>query len=711
MNMIFKFIQILQNAQIAVMMNPCVWLLLICCGFARSAERPNIIVIVADDLGWNDVSFHGSNQIPTPNIDKLAYEGIILNNYYVSPICTPTRGALMSGRHPIHTGLQHSVIFASQRYGLPLEEKIMPQWFQELGYRTHMVGKWHLGFYAEEFTPLYRGFESHFGYLLGHGDYFDHMAECTPVRYVWVKHWAAFGCLSPFHFYIIAKVGNASAPIGYAFNMFLSCKSIFQWHLGMFAEEYLPTFRGFESHYGYYQGCEDYYDHTYEADLAYWGLDWRRNLDLLRNETNLYSTDLFTAEAVNIIRNHNTSEPLYLYLPHQAVHSGNTGGDPLQAPQHYVDRFPHINNYHRRLFAGMVAALDDSVGAVVKTLKDQGMYDNTVIMFTTDNGGPANGFDANAANNFPLRGMKVTQWEGGVRGTGFISSPLLNQSGYVSNHMLHVCDWLPTLYTAAGGDASVMKNLDGQSEWDSLTNNKAGKRQEILHNIDPSGKGQMGLRVGDYKIVVGDIGMALSDWYPPWAKPSDSEMLHANNSAAFKMFGGKNGITENESPIEKRLQQNLKHFEHAVAENMGMGGDFDFEILESNIDSNIESELKFETYRMDFKGLQSKIFKKPLKNTMKSYYHKNHPVKVECGRKPFNASTNCDPRVSPCLFNIANDPCEYNNIAVDNKDMVIQLLLQLQQYEDTMVPPLNTPVDPAGNPKYHDGAWVPWVKL
>ncbi|XP_052803312.1 arylsulfatase B-like isoform X1 [Mya arenaria] len=606
------------------MMNPCVWLLLICCGFARSAERPNIIVIVADDLGWNDVSFHGSNQIPTPNIDKLAYEGIILNNYYVSPICTPTRGALMSGRHPIHTGLQHSVIFASQRYGLPLEEKIMPQWFQELGYRTHMVGKW---------------------------------------------------------------------------------------HLGMFAEEYLPTFRGFESHYGYYQGCEDYYDHTYEADLAYWGLDWRRNLDLLRNETNLYSTDLFTAEAVNIIRNHNTSEPLYLYLPHQAVHSGNTGGDPLQAPQHYVDRFPHINNYHRRLFAGMVAALDDSVGAVVKTLKDQGMYDNTVIMFTTDNGGPANGFDANAANNFPLRGMKVTQWEGGVRGTGFISSPLLNQSGYVSNHMLHVCDWLPTLYTAAGGDASVMKNLDGQSEWDSLTNNKAGKRQEILHNIDPSGKGQMGLRVGDYKIVVGDIGMALSDWYPPWAKPSDSEMLHANNSAAFKMFGGKNGITENESPIEKRLQQNLKHFEHAVAENMGMGGDFDFEILESNIDSNIESELKFETYRMDFKGLQSKIFKKPLKNTMKSYYHKNHPVKVECGRKPFNASTNCDPRVSPCLFNIANDPCEYNNIAVDNKDMVIQLLLQLQQYEDTMVPPLNTPVDPAGNPKYHDGAWVPWVKL
>ncbi|KAL4229106.1 hypothetical protein ACF0H5_012145 [Mactra antiquata] len=571
-------------------------------------QRPNIVVIVADDLGYNDVSFHGSNQIPTPNIDALAYSGIILNNYYVSPICTPTRGALMSGRHPIHTGLQHSVIFASEKYGLPLKEKIMPQWFKDLGYRTHMVGKKY-GLPLEE-----------------------------KIMPEWFK------------------------DLGYRTHM------IGKWHLGMFADEYLPTYRGFESHYGYYQGCEDYYDHTYEAVPEYWGIDWRRNLDLIRNETNMYSTDLFTQEAVNVINNHNTSEPLFLYLPHQAVHSGNTGGDPLQAPQHYVDRFLHIKNYHRRLYAGMLAALDDSIGQVVKTLTDKQMMDNTIIVFTTDNGGPANGFDANAANNFPLRGVKATLWEGGVRGVGFIHSPLLKKQRYVSNHMLHVCDWLPTLYSAAGGKVSDLKNLDGVDQWKSLSDNKKGLRTEMLHNIDPHGNGKAALRVGDYKILVGDVGMAWDDWYPPWQNPTDSDRYHVNNTVKYghikdiSTSQNFNGITNKED---------------------------DSLVYEMNIDNT----------------------KSLLKQSMESYNHNGLPVKVDCGIKPANASTNCDPRVSPCLYNIALDPCEYNNIADSNKDIVIEMMVKLMQYGNTAVPPLNTPVDPAGNPKYHNGAWVPWVKL
>ncbi|CAG2103240.1 unnamed protein product, partial [Medioppia subpectinata] len=123
--------------------------------------------------GWGDVGLHGSNQIQTPNIDLLASNGIILNNYYVSPLCSPSRSALMTGYHPIHTGFQHSVIHNAQPWGLPLKFKILPQYLRPLGYETHIVGKWHLGFFKKDYLPTNRGFDSHFGFWSGHTDYYD----------------------------------------------------------------------------------------------------------------------------------------------------------------------------------------------------------------------------------------------------------------------------------------------------------------------------------------------------------------------------------------------------------------------------------------------------------------------------------------------------------------------------------------------------------
>nr|XP_022321355.1 arylsulfatase J-like isoform X3 [Crassostrea virginica] len=461
----------------------------------------------------------------------------------------------MTGRHPIQTGLQSGVIVASQPYGLPLNETIMPQYFQKLGYRRHMVGKWHLGFHKKEFTPMYRGFETH---------------------------------------------------------------------------------------YGYYLGCGDYYDHTSEANEDYFGFDFWRNTTVDLTGIGQYSTELFRQEANNIIQKHNTSEPLFLYLPFQAVHSGNLpSGKYLQAPTKYIKKFPHIQNTQRRTYAAMVSALDDAVGSIVQNLKDKKMYSNSIIVFTTDNGGPANGFDGNAASNFPLRGVKATLWEGGVRGVGFISSPLLKTKGYVSNQMIHVTDWLPTLYTAAGGKVGDLKRLYGIDQWQVLQTNGKPVRNEMLHNIDPYDK-TAAIRVGDYKLLYGPV-MGWDGWYPPYQ------------------------LSENSSQLSNDRTKISQHF-----------------------DNNLVQEMEF-----------GEVSLNPVRGS---------PVTIQCGPKPANASTNCQAKKVPCLYHIPSDPCEYNNIAASNMDIVTKLVAKITEYKSTMmVPPGNKPVDPAGNPRVNGGIWKPWL--
>ncbi|XP_066269871.1 arylsulfatase B-like isoform X7 [Branchiostoma lanceolatum] len=508
---------------------------------SKATQPPHIILIVADDLGWNDVSFHGSDQIPTPNLDSLAYSGVILGNYYVSPICTPTRSAIMTGRHPIHTGLQHGVISGATPFGLPLNETILPQYLKPLGYATHIVGKWHLGHHAWEFTPTYRGFDSYYGYLTGKDNYYDHTDDES----------------------------NSKEEV---------------------------------------------------RILGYKGLDLRNGTEPVWTENGTYSTELFATEAERIIASHDTSKPLFLYLPHQAVHSGNPD-NPLQAPQKYIDKFPHIQHPGRRTFAAMVSALDDAVGNVTKALSARGMLENSVIIFTTDNGGPAAGFDMNYASNWPLRGVKNTLWEGGVHGTGFVHSPLIKQPKRTTHELLHVCDLLPTIYTLAGGDSTELKNLDGTNVWETISRGVESPRVEVLHNIDPKRK-TAALRYSDYKIILGEAYKGAWDgWYPP------------------------EGVTTNRSKETNHVPR--------------------------------------------WSG----------------------PLKIKCGEKPANASTNCKPRDNPCVFNIKEDPCEFNNIADWNQPLLTFLMGRLEAYSATAVPIRNQPTDPRGNPKYHGGVWSPWINL
>lgn len=150
-------------------------------GVAAATEKaegsqPNIIYVIADDLGWKDVGFHGSD-IRTPHLDALAASGAQLDQYYAQPMCTPTRAALMTGRYPLRYGLQTGVIPSAGAYGLATDEYILPQMLKDAGYTTALVGKWHLGHAKREFWPRQRGFDSFYGALVGEIDHFKHEAH------------------------------------------------------------------------------------------------------------------------------------------------------------------------------------------------------------------------------------------------------------------------------------------------------------------------------------------------------------------------------------------------------------------------------------------------------------------------------------------------------------------------------------------------------
>ncbi|XP_055695304.1 arylsulfatase B [Lutzomyia longipalpis] len=443
------------------------WVFCVCLvGGCWAADRPpNIVFILADDLGWNDVGFHGSNQIPTPNIDALAFSGIILNHYYVTPICTPSRAALMTGKYPVHLGMQHTVLYAAEPRGLPLKEKLLPEHLRNLGYVNHIVGKWHLGHYKKVYTPLYRGFDTHVGFWSGRQDYFDHTSIEKPS----------------------------------------------------------------------------------------WGLDMRRGMDVAFDLHGKYLTDIISQESVRVIHNHNNSQPLFLYMAHGAVHSGNPY-NPLPAPDAKVMQFEStITDFNRKKFAAMMSSLDDSVGAVVAALSAKGMLENTIIVFSTDNGGPAEGFNLNAASNWPLRGVKNTLWEGGVRGAGLLWSPLIKKNRRVARQTMHISDWLPTLYAAAGGDDEDLGNdLDGKNLWKQLSEDEESTRTHILHNIDDIW-GSAALTIGDWKVIKGtNYNGQWDNWYGP---SGDREPENYNISLLLSSPAGKAMQKMNLLPKDDEIQK------------------------------------------------------------------------------------------------------------------------------------------------------------
>ncbi|XP_077553655.1 arylsulfatase B-like [Haemaphysalis longicornis] len=428
-------------------------------GARKHKTRPHIVFILADDLGWADVGFHGSSQIPTPNLDALAFTGVVLNNYYVQELCSPSRGALMSGLYPIHLGMQQGAMLPGEPSGLPLDVKIMPERLKELGYETHMLGKWHLGYYSLDYTPTHRGFDSFCGLHLGPDDYYSHELK-----------WG----------------GNV-------------------------------------------------------------GLDFWNNTEPLTTENGTYSTTLFSKRATDIIANRDDSKPLFLYMAHQAPHAG-IRPELLQAPAENVNKFSYIGDGNRTIYAGMVDAMDQSVGDIVEALEAASMLEDTIIVFSSDNGALPEGPASNHGYNWPFRGGKETLWEGGVRGAAFLWGPRLLPRRRVSQQLMHVTDWLPTLYSAAGGDTKQLGPLDGFDMWQALTVGKPSPRTEILHNIDNQA-GVAALRHGQYKLLIGSYGTLDARFEIPGASlpygDLDPLMRQSRTAAVLKRLYGKKQVFNN----------------------------------------------------------------------------------------------------------------------------------------------------------------------
>ena len=340
----------------------------------RSAEpprsRPNVLFILADDLGWKDVGWHGS-EIATPNLDRLAAAGARLQRHYAYPTCSPTRVALLSGRYPSRFGVLTPLASTT---GMKGDDAVLPRTLRDLGYGTHISGKWHIG-ETPEHRPLLYGFDTSYGYLRGQIDPYTH-------RYKFGDH-----------------------------------------------------------------------------------VTWHRNDEFVEEEGHV--TDLITDEAIRVIRE-SGDEPFFLYVAHHTPHY------PLNEPPAWIEPYEKtIENVSRRHYAGAVTHMDAEIGRLVEALEESGKAEDTLLVFSSDNGGqkswnaPDNQYNGRYApndvlgNNEPLRGWKTELYEGGIRVPAFARWPGVIEPGSVVEPPTHICDWAPTLIRLAGGD-ELPDGLDGR---------------------------------------------------------------------------------------------------------------------------------------------------------------------------------------------------------------------------------------------------------
>ncbi|MCA9165121.1 MAG: sulfatase-like hydrolase/transferase, partial [Planctomycetales bacterium] len=375
---------------------------------ADQNSRPNFVFIMADDLGWADVAFHGGNS-PTPNLDRLAREGLELTQHYVAPVCSPTRTGLLTGRCWSRFG----VTSPQNNRALPWNTVTMARALNDAGYDTCLTGKWHLGSLPEE-GPNHFGFDHSYGSLAG---------GVTPWLHRYKK--------------------------------------------GPFTET------------------------------------WHRNEQRLEEPGHV--TDLIADEAIAWIKQRGEA-PFLLYVPFTAVHL------PVKEPAEWLARVPaEIEGDVPRHYSACIMHLDDAVGRIIATLEETGRRENTLLVFTSDNGGStAENNDLKypddncpngrlTGNNRPLRGQKGDLYEGGTRVPTIAAWPARIKSGRVDSPT-QIIDWMPTFCALAGYRPETDLKWDGTDLTKLLTEHQP-LAERPLYTVAPGWRGRS-LRLGDWKLIV-----------------------------------------------------------------------------------------------------------------------------------------------------------------------------------------------------------------
>jgi arylsulfatase A-like enzyme len=371
------------------------------------STRPNILLILTDDLGYHDVSYYGTKDLRTPNIDQLCKSGIRFDNFYAnSPVCSPTRASLMTGKYPDYVGVPGLIRSTpTDNWGyLDPSAILLPALLKRAGYHTALIGKWNLGLESPN-LPNEKGFD------LFHGWLEDMMDDYITKR--------------------------------------------------RFGKNYM-----------------------------------RLNKDSI--DPAGHATDIFTAWSVEYINNcAKQKEPFFLFLSYNAPHF------PVQPPLEYLDKVKNREQGISETRAKLVAFIeqtDDAIGKVIQALKQTGQYENTLIIFTSDNGGHL----PTGANNGPVRDGKQSMYEGGLRVPAVVSWPAMIRSGSVSRQVNLSMDIFPTLAELTG--VNIEHRIEGRSFLPTLKGIEMNEEDRVLYFTRREGgpyggKAYHAIRQGDWKLL------------------------------------------------------------------------------------------------------------------------------------------------------------------------------------------------------------------